>query len=122
MYLLLQKTVCPDSYRKKFVNEYIKSFDGCKILDIGCGPADILRFIEGIDIDYTGFDIPNEYIGSAKKRNLLIKMHLYCIIMTSEVINDLKLQNNFDIILGLNLLYHLNDMEAITFIEICHLL
>lgn len=64
----------------------------------------------------------NEYIGSAKKRNLLIKMHLYCIIMTSEVINDLKLQNNFDIILGLNLLYHLNDMEAITFIEICHLL
>lgn len=122
MYLLLQKTVCPDSYRKRFVTEYIRPFDGCKILDIGCGPADILRFIEGIDIDYTGFDMSDEYINSAKTKFIDKNVHLYCANITYDVINDLKLKNNFDIILGLNLIHHLNDMEAVTFFEICHLL
>lgn len=122
MYLLLQKIVCPDIYRKKFVAEHIKPFDGCKILDIGCGPADILRFIEEYGIDYTGFDMSDEYINSAKKKFSDKNVHLYCANVTYDVINDLNLQNNFDIVLGLNILHHLNDGEAITFFEICHLL
>lgn len=61
-------------------------------------------------------------IKSAKKKFSDKNVHLYCANVTYDVINDLNLQNNFDIVLGLNILHHLNDGEATTFFEICHLL
>ena len=49
-----------------YLNEYVKPGRGRKVLDIGCGPADILNYMP--DVQYTGFDISREYIAAAQKR------------------------------------------------------
>src|SRR5215468_3456543 len=49
-----------------YLDEYVKPVAGEKVLDIGCGPADILDYMP--DVQYTGFDISREYIAAAQKR------------------------------------------------------
>ena len=43
-----------------YLAEYVKPVRGEKVLDIGCGPADILAQLP--DVDYTGLDISPDYI------------------------------------------------------------
>ena len=52
--------------RKIYTTEYVKAKPGEKVLDIGCGPGDILEYLP--DVKYTGFDLSPEYIEAAKKR------------------------------------------------------
>ena len=52
--------------RKIYTTEYVKAQPGEKVLDIGCGPGDILEYLP--DVKYTGFDLSPEYIEAAKKR------------------------------------------------------
>ena len=45
-------------YREKMVTDYIRLFDGCKILDIGCGTGEYIHHIRQHckDFEYYGFD------------------------------------------------------------------
>ena len=52
--------------RSKYVRDYVRPVAKDKILDIGCGPADILNYLP--DVDYTGFDSNPKYIVAARKR------------------------------------------------------
>ncbi|MDP3225939.1 MAG: class I SAM-dependent methyltransferase, partial [Rubrivivax sp.] len=52
--------------RRNFVADFIKPFPGMGVLDIGCGPADILDFLPAVD--YRGFDISESYIENAQKK------------------------------------------------------
>ena len=47
-----------------FVNRYVRPKNGDVVLDIGCGPADIVEYLP--KVDYWGFDISEEYITKAK--------------------------------------------------------
>ena len=49
-----------------YVSEYVQPLPGEKVLDIGCGPGDILENLAAVD--YLGFDISREYIEAARKR------------------------------------------------------
>jgi SAM-dependent methyltransferase len=51
-------------FRKNLITTSVRPFQGMKILDIGCGPADILSYLP--DVDYWGFDISEEYIHHAR--------------------------------------------------------
>jgi len=52
--------------RKVYVNDYFKVSAGDRILDIGCGPADILHYLPA-GVEYTGFDMSQRYIDDAGK-------------------------------------------------------
>lgn len=64
-YSLVQKVMSATSFRGKIVKKYITKHN-VKVLDIGCGPAEILDVLP--KIRYYGFDINPIYINFAKKK------------------------------------------------------
>ncbi len=64
-YSLVQRVMSATSFREKIVKKYITK-PNVKVLDIGCGPAEILSTLP--NIQYYGFDINPIYINSAKKK------------------------------------------------------
>jgi SAM-dependent methyltransferase len=49
-----------------FIGEHVRPQAGQKIIDIGCGPGDILESLP--DVRYVGLDISEPYISLARKR------------------------------------------------------
>lgn len=107
IYDALQNIMGAKTVRKELVNEFIKSFAGCRILDIGCGTAEILEYLPE-NVEYFGFDISPEYIESAKSRyGSRAKFH--CGILDASMLKDYP---KFDRVLALGVLHHLSDDEA----------
>jgi SAM-dependent methyltransferase len=106
-YRIFQRMVGGESSRKTYLTEYARPAAGDKILDIGCGPADILNHVR--DVNYTGLDISPEYICAAKKR-FGSKGRFFC--------NDVGLaaieneQRTFDLVLAVGVIHHLDDLRA----------
>ena len=106
-YRLFRWMVGGESAWKTYLADYVKPVAGEKILDIGCGPADVLDYLpEG---DYTGFDISPEYIASAQKR-FEGRGRFFC--------NDVGLatvereRGTFSLVLATGVLHHLDDGTA----------
>ena len=106
-YLLVQKVMSATSFRKKIIKKYITK-NNVKVLDVGCGPAEILDTLP--KINYYGFDINPIYINSAKKKYDK-RGKFFCRQFTSKEIKHLP---KFDHILLLGILHHLNDKEINT--------
>lgn len=66
-YDLFQDLVGARSLRLRWIRDCLKPFPGARILDIGCGTAEILPLLPE-DVHYTGFDMSPAYIEAAKKR------------------------------------------------------
>ena len=75
------------------------------MLDVGCGPAQILDALP--KINYYGFDINPIYITSAKKK-YRDRGKFFCKKITSK---NIKYLPKFDHILLLGILHHLTDKE-----------
>jgi len=98
--------------RKSFVENYVRPFPGMKVLDIGCGPADILAYLP--TVDYSGFDISQDYIGQARKRfGTLGQFH-----SRQLAVKDLENRPSFDVVFALGLIHHLEDDEAINVMQL----
>jgi len=108
IYDISQSIMGAHRLRTNFVTEFIKPFDGCTILDIGCGTADILSYLP--TVAYTGFDISSEYIERARsrfgQRGKFIDKEL--------TFNDVENMPKVDIVLGLGLLHHLDNDVAVS--------
>lgn len=80
---------------------------GARVLDIGCGTADILHYLPG-DIDYYGFDVSGDYISAARARygtRGSFRVHA----VTPAAADEL---GSFDVVMALGVLHHLTDAEA----------
>ena len=88
--------------RKIFINDYVLLSEHPRVLDLGCGPADILNFLTPF-IDYTGIDASSNYISAAK--NKFPDQKFICTIFDSNT----KLDGKFDVVLAVGLIHHLND-------------
>ncbi|MCH9631808.1 MAG: hypothetical protein S4CHLAM6_01260 [Chlamydiae bacterium] len=107
VYNLFCKLFAKPGAWKSFINEYILNKPCFRVLDCGCGTASILKLLPK-SIDYTGVDLSEDYIQSAKKE-LGDRGKFYCLDINS--LQDLNLEK-FDTILLLGLLHHLSDSEA----------
>jgi SAM-dependent methyltransferase len=105
-YRTFQYLMGAHSIRKILAKDFICSTPRCKILDIGCGPADILAYLP--DVAYTGFDISSSYIDKAKTR-FGSRASFICRELTSH---DVEAMPKVDIVLALGLIHHLDDKEA----------
>jgi cyclopropane fatty-acyl-phospholipid synthase-like methyltransferase len=97
---------------KIFVNTYVRSKIGDKILDIGCGPGDTLEFLPSVD--YIGFDLNEEYIKYARKR-FSKQGQFFCKRVSRDAIPG---ENLFDIVMACGVIHHLADEEAVEMFEL----
>lgn len=91
---------------KEFVQEFVDFYEGCSVLDIGCGPANILKGIR-FGINYTGIDLNPEYITTAT-RNFGEIGNFY--LMNVEDLSN-KFNEKYDRILILGTLHHLSNEQ-----------
>jgi len=103
-YSLIQRIMSATSFREKIIKKYVTNHN-IKVLDVGCGPAEILGALP--KISYYGFDINPLYIKSAKKK-YGNRGKFFCKKFT---INDTKRLPKFDCVFLLGILHHLNDKE-----------
>ena len=91
---------------QEFVNKYVKPKAGDKILDIGCGPGDALQFLS--EVEYYGFDMDRGYIETAKKR-YGSRGNFFCKKVSLAAVEGTE---QFDIVITMGVIHHLNDEEA----------
>lgn len=106
VYKTLMRALGGSSGKVTHVNEYIRPHVGDKVLDIGCGPAEIIEYMP--DVDYLGVDLSEDYIAHAKSK--YGKKGRFLCRNAAEM--DPAEFETYDIVLATGLLHHLNDYEA----------
>jgi len=106
-YRLFQRMVGMESSQRTYLAEHAQPAPGEKILDIGCGPADVLERLP--KVDYTGFDISAEYILAAKQR-FGSRGRFYCGDVGLTTIEGE--QGTFDLVMAIGVVHHLDDAQA----------
>ncbi len=115
-YRLFRWMVGGESAWKTHLAEYVKPVPGNKILDIGCGPADVLNYLPAVN--YTGLDISPEYIRSAKKR-FGARGRFCCGDVGLATIEGE--QGTFDLVLATGVIHHLDDAQAARLLDLARL-
>ena len=66
VYRFAQRAIGADAFRETLASEVLNVDEGDRILDIGCGTADILDHLP--DVEYLGFDSSDRYVEAARER------------------------------------------------------
>jgi 2-polyprenyl-3-methyl-5-hydroxy-6-metoxy-1,4-benzoquinol methylase len=93
----------------RLTDQILRIQPGERVLDIGCGPADILSRLPA-GADYCGFDTESRYIEEARLR-YGNRGSFFVRSVTPDAIDDL---GTFDVVISLGVLHHLNDRDADT--------
>jgi SAM-dependent methyltransferase len=107
IYSLFQKIMGADQGWKRFVENHAKIRTNDTVLDIGCGPSDILPHLP-TGTDYWGFDPNEKYVQSAQKKTTR-PWQIKCKELQHS---DLKTLPKIDIVLLCGVLHHVDDNEA----------
>jgi SAM-dependent methyltransferase len=97
--------------RRLYVNEHVRVAPGMRVLDLGCGPGDILTAMP--DVEYVGVDVHEPYIRAARQR-----FPGATFVLSS--VDDLPVgrYTGFDRVLGTGVLHHLDDASAQHLLEV----
>ena len=114
LYELFSRVVGAQASRETFVETYVRPRPGDQVLDVGCGPADILEHLSGVN--YFGFDISPSYIESATRR-FGDRGRFFC-ERVSHARAFLEREGQFDIVLAIGILHHLDRDEALDLFRI----
>ena len=88
------------------VRDYVRPRPGDHILDIGCGPGNMVPYLESTE--YQGVDMNADYIARARQR-FGDKAKFSCQRVSEHSVHEL---GEFEIVLALGLVHHLDDAEA----------
>ena len=113
IYKFIQSVMSGKSLRNSIIKKNIKK-SNLKILDIGCGPAQILEHIP--QCDYYGYDIDHRSIQYAKKKYHQKNYHFYCKKFNKT---ELKKLPKFDFIIFFGILHHLSNKEVYEILKLC---
>jgi len=112
LYRLMGTTIGRLSLLQLFAREYVGARPGDRILDVGCGPAEVLAVLpEGVQ--YIGFDQSERYIESARRQHGA-RGEFFTGIVDLAHVSRLGAAS-FDIVIAHGVLHHLDDREATEF-------
>jgi SAM-dependent methyltransferase len=106
-YKTLQTAVGAGRFRRYFIDHYVRPKHGERILDIGCGPGEIVPYLPQ-GVEYVGYDISPHYIEWAKHRFPERGEFIASPFQESE----LDRHPPFDTAIVIAVLHHLDDGEA----------
>lgn len=96
------------------VRAHVRAQKGDRILDIGCGPADVLAFLP--DVSYVGFDASPRYVAAARRR-FGDRGEFHCRDVTEA---EVDVRAAFDIVLATGVLHHLDDAKVVHLFRLAH--
>ena len=107
VYETFQKAVGSPRVRRELVENYVKPSPGLRVLDVGCGPGDLIEYLPGVA--YTGTDLSAAYIESARRR--FGDRGRYFVGRVSDL--DASVLGEFDVVIAKSLLHHIDEDEAL---------
>ena len=113
IYKIIQGVMSGTSFRNSIIKKNITK-SNLKILDIGCGPAQIIEHLP--QCDYYGYDIDQRSIQYAKKKYYQKNFHFYCKKFNKT---ELKKLPKFDFIIFFGILHHLSNKEVHEILKLC---
>ena len=113
IYKIIQCIMSGTSFRNNIIKKNITK-SNLKILDIGCGPAQILKHIP--QCDYYGYDIDQRSIQYAKKKYYQKNYRFYCKKFNKTEVKKLP---KFDYVIFFGILHHLSNKEADKMLTLC---
>lgn len=93
--------------RRSLIQKYVRAKPGDRVIDIGCGSAQVLRYLP--DVDYTGIDINPDYIAFA--RQTYGSKGTFLVGDTNSFRGEPGFKDA-DIVMAFGLLHHLDEREA----------
>jgi SAM-dependent methyltransferase len=87
--------------RARFVRDCVRPFPGMRVLDLGCGPAEVLSSMPD-DIDYVGYDMSADYIAAAQRR-FANRGEFHCRLLEKAEVATLE---PFDLVMGIGVRAH----------------
>ena len=112
LYRLLGRLVGRTRQWPIFTDEYVRASPGNRILDIGCGAADLLTRLPD-SATYVGFDSNPRCIRAARSR-FGTRGTFECRTVDRRAVADLG-DGSFDIVVAHGVLHHLDDGAALEF-------
>ncbi|MDJ1134983.1 class I SAM-dependent methyltransferase [Streptomyces iconiensis] len=113
VYVLFQRAVWGRAERE-LVRRHIQPSEGLRVLDIGCGPADILRLMPRVT--YVGFDHSARYVDWARRRFGNRGEFRLADVDSSPSFEAAA----YDVVLAKGVLHHVDDPEAERLFRIAH--
>ncbi|MGH2360242.1 MAG: class I SAM-dependent methyltransferase [bacterium] len=112
-YDAVQTLMGGDKGRRDLACHFIRARPGDNILDVGCGTARILDYLPA-DVRYWGYDVSDRYVEAARSR------YGHRAQLVSHPLTEAELLRlpQFNIVLAIGLLHHLDDAEAGSFIRL----
>jgi SAM-dependent methyltransferase len=96
-----------DRVNRIFIEQYVRPRNGDAILDVGCGPADVLELIP--QVRYTGIDASPNYIAAARRR-FGEQAAFFCGDAASLSARGL---DAFDAVICMGVMHHLSDAQVL---------
>lgn len=104
VYELFQRAVGAHSSRSTYVRDHVRPQEGELVLDIGCGPGDILPHLPA-GVQYHGLDHSAAYISAAKQR--YGERGLFEVKDVADLVAEQP--SSYDVIMANGVLHHLDD-------------
>ena len=108
IYQLFDNLIGGTNARKRLIREFLKTGVRDNILDVGCGPGSMRKFL--LCETYCGIDISSKYISAARQQNDRDRF----IVRAVTDKTSLKDLGKFDLVIAIGFLHHLNDGELIS--------
>lgn len=111
IYNLYQSLIGANAYLKHFSETFIETEKYVRMLDMGCGTANIVPFLSS-KIDYLGIDFSQKYINYASRK---YSKHTF---LCGNICEQNQINGAFDIIISKGVMAGLNDIELLKMFDV----